>query len=226
MLSYLKYIVPKALLVPILLTIIYSSITASTIPTIYYKVSYSIEVDSKSFEKEFFIIFYPSNRSIIINNTLLNQSIVEIKEYGIKIDLLKNEKDGTIVHDFTIQVNEELVKFDVVHITKEYGTYFIELYYELSSGILVQADIYDLREKAIPIGIIFLYNYSIPLNKINTLSTSPIPPYTPTTTFNTTTNTSYKTNQDYTLVDIDIIPLMLILIVFIIAFIILFKIKT
>lgn len=90
----------------------------------------------------------------------------------------------------------------------------------------MQADIYDLREKAVPIGIIFLYNYSIPLNKINTLSTPPIPSYIPTTIFNTTTNTSYKTNQDYTLVDINIILLMLILIVFLIVLIILFKIKT
>jgi len=189
----------------ILFMLIAFSITiASTTPSIYYEVSYSIEIDNKVIEKEFFIKFYPLNNSIVINNTLLFQSTIEIKEYGIKIDLVNEEKEGEVVRDFTIQVDERLEKFDVLHVIKKYRSYFIELYYELSSGILIQADIYDLEEEATPIGIIFLYNYTVPLNKIYTLSTYPTTSSLniSSTISNTRTNTSHTNNQGHPLTTI------------------------
>jgi len=213
----------RVLITLILLMLITLSITIASTPSIYYKVSYSIEIDNKVIEKEFFIKFYPLNNSIVINNTLLFQSTLEIKEYGIKIDLVNEEKEGEVVRDFTIQVDERLEKFDVLHVIKKYRSYFIELYYELSSGILIQADIYDLEEEATPIGIIFLYNYTVPLNKIYTLSTYPTtsPLNISSTISNTRTNTSHTNNQGHPLTTI--LPIVLLLAIILVVFTILLK---
>jgi len=213
----------RVLITLILLMLITFSITIASTPSIYYKVSYSIEIDNKVIEKEFFIKFYPLNNSIVINNTLLFQSTIEIKEYGIKIDLVNEEKEGEVVRDFTIQVDERLEKFDVLHVIKKYRSYFIELYYELSSGILIQADIYDLEEEATPIGIIFLYNYTVPLNKIYTLSTYPTtsPLNISSTISNTRTNTSHTNNQGHPLTTI--LPIVLLLAIILVVFTILLK---
>ena len=213
----------RVLITLILLMLITFSITIASTPSIYYKVSYSIEIDNKVIEKEFFIKFYPLNNSIVINNTLLFQSTIEIKEYGVKIDLVNEEKEGEVVRDFTIQVDERLEKFDVLHVIKKYRSYFIELYYELSSGILIQADIYDLEEEATPIGIIFLYNYTVPLNKIYTLSTYPTtsPLNISSTISNTRTNTSHTNNQGHPLTTI--LPIVLLLAIILVVFTILLK---
>lgn len=213
----------RVLITLILLMLITLSITIASTPSIYYKVSYSIEIDNKVIEKEFFIKFYPLNNSIVINNTLLFQSTIEIKEYGIKIDLVNEEKEGEVVRDFTIQVDERLEKFDVLHVIKKYRSYFIELYYELSSGILIQADIYDLEEEATPIGIIFLYNYTVPLNKIYTLSTYPTTSSLniSSTISNTRTNTSHTNNQGHPLTTI--LPIVLLLAIILVVFTILLK---
>jgi len=213
----------RVLITLILLMLITLPITIASTPSIYYKVSYSIEIDNKVIEKEFFIKFYPLNNSIVINNTLLFQSTIEIKEYGIKIDLVNEEKEGEVVRDFTIQVDERLEKFDVLHVIKKYRSYFIELYYELSSGILIQADIYDLEEEATPIGIIFLYNYTVPLNKIYTLSTYPTTSSLniSSTISNTRTNTSHTNNQGHPLTTI--LPIVLLLAIILVVFTILLK---
>ena len=213
----------RVLITLTLLMLIAFSITIASTLSIYYKVSYSIEIDNKVIEKEFFIKFYPLNNSIVINNTLLLQSTIEIKEYGIKIDLVNEEKEGEVVRDFTIQVDERLEKFDVLHVIKKYRSYFIELYYELSSGILIQADIYDLEEEATPIGIIFLYNYTVPLNKIYTLSTYPTtsPLNISSTISNTRTNTSHTNNQGHPLTTI--LPIVLLLAIILVVFTILLK---
>ena len=207
----------------LLMLIAFSITIASATPSIYYKVSYSIKINNKVIEKEFFIKFYPLNNSIVINNTLLFQSTIEIKEYGIKIDLVNEEKEGEVVRDFTIQVDERLEKFDVLHVIKKYRSYFIELYYELSSGILIQADIYDLEEEATPIGIIFLYNYTVPLNKIYTLSTYPTTSSLniSSTISNTRTNTSHTNNQGHPLTTI--LPIVLLLAIILVVFTILLK---
>ncbi|RLG84253.1 MAG: hypothetical protein DRO40_01985 [Thermoprotei archaeon] len=213
----------RPLIALIILMLTASSITvASNTPHIYYKVSYSIEVDNKVFEKEFFVIFYPLNNSIVINNTLLSQTTIEIKEYGIKIDLVNEEKEGEVIRDFTIQVDERLEKFDVLHIIQKYRPYFIELYYELSSGILIQADIYDLEEEATPIGIIFLYNYTVTLNKIYTQSTSPLNTSSIIIS-NTKTNTSPTNNQDQSFAAI--LPIVLSLTIIFVVFTILYYLK-
>ena len=214
----------RSLIALILLMFIAFSITiASTTPSVYYKVSYPIEIDNKVIEKEFFIKFYPLNNSIVINNTLLFQSTIEIKEYGVKIDLVNEENEGEVVHDFIIQVDERLEKFNVLHVIKKYRSYFIELYYELSSGILIQADIYDLEEGATPLGMIFLYNYTVPLNKIYTLSiystTSSL--NISSTISNTRTNTSHTNNQGHPLTTI--LPIVLLLAIILVVFTILLK---
>jgi len=207
----------------LLMLIAFSITIASATPSIYYKVSYSIKINNKVIEKEFFIKFYPLNNSIVINNTLLLQSTIEIKEYGIKIDLVNEEKEGEVVRDFTIQVDERLEKFDVLHVIKKYRSYFIELYYESSSGILIQADIYDLEEDATPLGIIFLYNYTVPLNKIYTL-----PTYSTTSSLNISstipnirTNTSHTNNQVHPLTTI--LPTVILLAMILVIFTILLK---
>ena len=214
----------RSLIALILLMFIAFSITiASTTPSVYYKVSYPIEIDNKVIEKEFFIKFYPLNNSIVINNTLLFQSTIEIKEYGVKIDLVNEENEGEVVHDFIIQVDERLEKFDVLHVIKKYRSYFIELYYELSSGILIQADIYDLEEGATPLGMIFLYNYTVPLNKIYTLSiystTSSL--NISSTISNTRTNTSHTNNQGHPLTTT--LPIVVLLAIILIVFTTLLK---
>ncbi len=185
------------ILLLIILTVYIVPISTST-PIIYYKVTYSIKENDVAIDREYIVKLYPLNHSFSINGIVYEGTVLEIKDYGLSIELINREPYGVVMkHD--IQIGEQLESYSVRYFNRTIGDYYIEFYYEVYSGILIEADIYSISEGGTLLGNIIIYNYTVPPNKIYSPETNTTPNTSmfQQSTSSTTSNKEVKEEHDW-----------------------------
>ncbi len=134
---------------------------------VYYKIMYSIPHNSAFTEKELFAKFYIEQKTLSINNTLYNTTVLYLKELNLKIPIVLNRTPVCYIKGYKIYMGDDyMASFDVDYSNIQTKKYSIDLYYECHSGILVEAVIFSKVEEGTEIGSILLYNYTKPLEQI------------------------------------------------------------